>query len=199
MLVRTRMQTSFDVRPVRVAVLFGLIVGLALATRLRAAETITATAQMKTAAGATATAPLTLTLDRLSTDREREQVVAALKGGGTARIHALIDKWAAIGSVRVGSTLTPVRYAFAQPIAGGRLITVVTSAPIAFVGGGLPNAPPRAGFDLGMVLLDVPASGTGHGELAPATKIGLNKDGAVVTDDYGTATIVLSNVTVKKQ
>ena len=191
------MQRSFDVRRLRVAVFSGLFVGLALAGRLLAAETITATAQMKTAAGATATAPLTLTLDRMSTDREREQVVAALKGGGTARIHALIDKWAAIGSLRVGSTLTPVRYAFAQPIAGGRLITVVTSAPIAFVGAGLPNAPPRAGFDLGLLLLDVPASGAGHGELSPATKIALNAQGAVVTDDYGTATIILSDVNKK--
>ena len=29
---------------------------------------------------------------------------------------------------------------------------------------------------------------------APATKIRLNADGAVVTDDYGTATIVLADV-----
>jgi hypothetical protein len=134
----------------------------------------------------------------MSTDSEREQVLTALKAGGTARIHALIDKWAAIGTVQVGSSKTPVKYAFAQPGGGGRLMTVVTATPIAFVGAGLPAAPSRAGFDLGLLFLDVPASGAGHGELAPATKIALNKDGAVVTDDYGTATIVLSNVTAKK-
>jgi hypothetical protein len=197
MLTGTRMQRTFDVRPFRVAVVSGVIVGLVLVGRLAAAETISATAQMKTAGGVTASAPLTLTLDRMSTAAEREQVMTALKGGGTTRIHALIDKWAAIGSVRVGNSMTPVKYAFAQPSGGGRLITVVTSSPIAFVGAGLPAAPSRAGFDLGLVFVDVPASGAGHGELAPATKITVNAQGAVVTDDYGTATIMLSNVTGK--
>ena len=173
------------------------MVGLALTVQLHAAETITATAQMKTAGGTTASAPLTVTLDRLSTDAERTQVMTALKTGGSAPVRALLDKWKPIGSVRLGGTVTPVKYAFARPAGGGRLITVVTGAAIAFVGAGLPSAPPRAGFDLGLVLLDVPASGGGHGELAPATKLGLNKEGALVTDDYGTATILLSNVAKK--
>ena len=175
----------------------GLMVGLALTAQLHAAETITATAQMKTAGGVTASAPLTVTLDRLSTEAERQEVMAALKKGGSASTRALLEKWKAIGSVRLGGTLTPVKYAFARPAGGGRLITVVTGTAIAFVGAGLPSAPPRAGFDLGLVLLDVPASGGGHGELAPATKLGLNKEGALVTDDYGTATILLSNVAKK--
>ena len=191
------MQTSFNARPLRAAAVSGLIVGLALTAQLHAAETITATAQMKTAGGATASAPLTVTLDRLSTETEREQVMTALKKGGSAPVRALLEKWKPIGSVRLGGTLTSVKYAFARPAGGGRLITVVTSSAIAFVGAGLPSAPPRTGFDLGLVLLDVPASGAGHGELAPATKLGLNAEGALVTDDYGTATILLSNVTRK--
>ena len=69
---------------------------------------------------------------------------------------------------------------------------------IAFVGAGLPNASPRAGFDLGLVLLDVPSSGAGSGELAPAAKLALNAQGALVTEDYGKGTtILLSNVTGK--
>jgi hypothetical protein len=197
MLIRDRMQKSFGALPLRVAVLSALIAGLALTVRLHAAETITATARMKTAGGVTATAPLSVTLDRLSTAAEREQVVTALKSGGSVRIRALLDTWKPIGSVRVGSTMTAVKYAFAQPIGGGRLLTVITGSPIAFVGAALPAAPSRAGFDLGLVLLDIPASGAGHGELAPATKIALNADGAVVTDDYGTATIVLTDVNGK--
>ena len=193
------MQRSFDARPLRVVVVSGLIVGLALTARLFAAETITATAQMKTAGGASASAPLTVTLERLSSEAERQQVMAALKNkDGSASIRALLDKWKPIGSVRLGGTVTPVKYAFARPSGGGRLITVVTGAAIAFVGAGLPSAPPRAGFDLGLVLLDVPASGGGHGELAPATKLAINAEGALVTDDYGKGTtILLSNVTGK--
>ena len=190
------MQRSFDARPLRVVAVSGLLVGLALTGRLLAAETITATAQMKTAGGASASAPLTVTLDRLSTEAERQQVMTALKNkDGSASVRALIDKWKPIGSVRLGGTNTPVKYAFARPTGSGRLLTVVTSAAIAFVGAGLPNAAPRTGFDLGFVLLDVPSSGAGSGELAPATKLALNAEGALVTEDYGKGnTILLSNV-----
>ena len=191
------MQRHFNARPLRAVVVSGLMVGLALTVQLRAAETITATAQAKSAGGVSASAPLTVTLDRLSTEKEREQVMTALKKGGSTPVRALLDTWKPIGSVRLGGTVTPVKYAFARPSGGGRLITVVTGAAIAFVGAGLPSAAPRTGFDLGLVLLDVPASGAGHGELAPATKLGLNAEGALVTDDYGTATILLSNVTRK--
>ena len=193
------MQRSFDARPLRVVAVSGLLVGLALTGRLLAAETITATAQTKTAGGASASAPLTVTLDRLSTEAERQQVMTALKNkDGSASVRALIDKWKPIGSVGLGGTQTPVKYAFARPAGGGRLLTVVTSTAIAFVGAGLPNAAPRAGFDLGLVLLDVPSSGAGSGELAPATKLALNAQGALVTEDYGKGTtILLSNVASK--
>jgi hypothetical protein len=199
MLLRRGMQRSFDARPLRAVVVSGLIVGLVLAGRLHAAETITATAQAKTAGGTSASAPLTVTLDRLSTDDERQQVMTALKTkDGSASVRALLDKWKPIGSVRLGGTTTPVKYAFARPTGGGRLLTVVTGSAIAFVGAGLPNAAPRTGFDLGLVLLDVPSSGAGSGELAPAAKLALNAQGALVTEDYGKGTtILLSNVTGK--
>jgi hypothetical protein len=199
MLLRCGMQRSFDARPLRAVVVSGLIVGLVLAGRLHAAETITATAQAKTAGGTSASAPLTVTLDRLSTDDERQQVMTALKTkDGSASVRALLDKWKPIGSVRLGGTTTPVKYAFARPTGGGRLLTVVTGSAIAFVGAGLPNAAPRTGFDLGLVLLDVPSSGAGSGELAPAAKLALNAQGALVTEDYGKGTtILLSNVTGK--
>ena len=177
----------------------GLIAGLVLTGRLLAAETITATAQAKTAGGTSASAPLTVTLDRLSSEAERQQVMTALKNkDGSASVRALLDTWKPIGSVRLGGTDTPVKYAFARPTGGGRLLTVVTGAAIAFVGAGLPSAPPRTGFDLGLVLLDVPSSGAGSGELAPAAKLALNAQGALVTEDYGKGTtILLSNVAGK--
>ena len=113
-------------------------------------------------------------------------------------MRALLDKWKPIGSVRLGATNTPVKYAFARPTGGGRLLTVVTGSAIAFVGAGLPDAAPRTGFDLGLVLLNVPSAGGGSGELAPAAKLALNADGALVTEDYGKGTtILLSNVTGK--
>jgi hypothetical protein len=61
-----------------------------------------------------------------------------------------------------------------------------------FLGGGVPDAKPKSGFDLGLVLLDT--TGKGSGELVPATKIRVNADGAIVTEDYSGEVISLSNV-----
>jgi hypothetical protein len=77
------------------------------------------------------------------------------------------------------------------------LITVVTAVPIVFIGGGLPDAKAKEGFDFGLVILDTAASGGGKGELVPATKISVNADGAVVTQDYSGEVVTLSNVTRK--
>ena len=62
----------------------------------------------------------------------------------------------------------------------------------------MPGAKPKSGYDLGLVILDVPASGPGHGELVPAAKVRLDDQGAVVTEDYGGTDIVkLTNVLKK--
>jgi hypothetical protein len=163
----------------------------------QAAETFTATASVKKADGVSATAPLTVVLDRFATDAERDALLAAIKKGGTASARDVLSKRADIGSVQLGSSRVPIKYAYARSTGGGRLITVVTGSPIAFVGSGLPGAAPKQGFDLGLVLLDVAASGKGGGELVPAAKIKLNDQDAVVTEDYSGEVIQLSSVVRK--
>jgi hypothetical protein len=165
--------------------------------RAQAAETITATAQVKTAGGAAASAPVTVTVDRFSTDAERDQVMSALKSGGSSAARDLLAKRASLGSVKVGSSTVPIKYVYARTTSDGRLITAVTSSPIAFVGAGAPGAPPKAGFDLGLVMLELASSGSGHGELVPATKVRVNDQGAIVTEDYSGEVVRLSNVAKK--
>jgi len=70
----------------------------------------------------------------------------------------------------------------------------VTGSPIAFIGAAAPGAKPRAGFDLGLVILEVMASGPGRGELVPATKVRLDDKGAIVTEGYSDDVVQLSNV-----
>ena len=47
------------------------------------------------------------------------------------------------------------------------------------------------------MLLDTATSGPGRGELVPATKIKMNDQGAIVTDDYSGLTVQLANVARK--
>jgi hypothetical protein len=174
---------------------FALLVTASVAAA--ATETITATARLKTAGGAEATAPVTVILDRLSTDAERDQVVAALKEGGSSRARDMLFARSPIGTVKVGGTNTAIKYAYARTTGDGRLITVVTATPIAFIGAGLPGAQPKTGFDLGLVMLTVATSGAGHGELVPATKVKMNDQGALVTDGYSSEVVNLVNVAAK--
>lgn len=172
----------------------GLAVAGVAAQARQAAETFAAEARVKSAGGVSATAPVTVTLSGYSSDADRAALMAALKKGGTAEARLWLQKQNGVGTVQVGTRQTPVKYAFARSTGGGRLITVVTAEPIAFIGAGVPDAKTKTGYDLGLVMLDTTASGPGRGELVPATKIRLNADGAIATEDYSGEVVVLSNV-----
>jgi hypothetical protein len=160
------------------------------------AETFTADAKVKRPSGGEATAQLTVSVQSFATDAERDALIAAVKKGGTAARDLLTSKPDA-GSIQVGTTKTAVKYAYARSIGAGRLITLVTAVPILFVGGDLPNAKPKAGYDLGLVLLDLDASKPGQGEVAPAAKVKVDAQNAIVTEDYGAEVVRLSNVVRK--
>jgi len=162
-----------------------------------AGETFNATAQVKSAGGVTASAPVTVSIDRLSTDADRDALIAAVKKGGTDSARALLLPRPPIGTVKVGANSTAIKYAYARPGAGGRVITIVTGSPIAYVGASVPGAPAKSGFYLGLLVLDVPASGPGHGELSGAAKVTVNDQGAIVTQDYSGEVVQLQNVTGK--
>ena len=149
---------------------------------------------IESAGGVVATAPVTVTLKRLSSDGDRDALMAALKKGGSAEARQWLQKQGDFGTVQVCARQTPVKYAYARSSGGGRLITVVTADPIVFIGAGLADAKPKAGFDLGLVMLETAASGPGRGEMVPATKIRLNADGAIVTEDYSGEVVTLANV-----
>jgi hypothetical protein len=157
------------------------------------AETITATASVKNAAGASTSAPLTVVVNRFATDAERDSLLAAVKSGGTVAARELLAKQRDAGTLQLGSQRVAVKYAYARNAGSGRLITVITAQPI-----GSPDAKPKPGFDLGLALLELTASGPGHGELSPAAKVRIDAQGAIVTEGATPAdTVQLSNVARK--
>ena len=162
---------------------------------VEASERFTATAAVNTASGG-ATTPLTIVIDKFSTDAERESLIKALKEGSTAA-RDLLAKRPTVGSLQIGTHNTPIKYAYAFSTDGRRLITVVTGSPIVLDSPGR-STRTEPGFDLGLVLLDVPSSGSGTGDLAPATKIRVEQDNAIVTDLASPDVVKLSNVTARK-
>ena len=186
-------QHSFEVLRACAVNASALLVAAALVTAQPRGETFTADASVKRPNGSVASAKLTAVVQAFATEAERDALIAAVGKGGTAARDLLAGR-KDVGSIQVGTTKTAVKYAYARSTGSSRLITLVTAQPIHFVGGDLPDAKPKAGYDLGVVLLDVDPSKPGSGEVAPAAKVRVDAQKAIVTDDYGAEVVRLSNV-----
>ncbi len=173
----------------------GLIAVFFLAP-VQASERFTATASVNGASGG-ATVPLTIVIDKFATDGERASLIKAVKEGNTSA-RDLLAKRPNVGSLQICTRSTPIKYAYAFSTGDKRLITVVTGSPIVLDGAGRAAPATQPGFDLGLVLLDLPSSGTGTGELVPATKITVEQDNTIVTDHASPDLVKLSNVTARK-
>jgi len=157
------------------------------------AMTFTATATAKSAAKS-ASVPVQIRIDRFVGDADREKVLAAIKADDAQGTLRLLQAMNDIGFISVGEKRTPIKYAYARPTGGGRMITVVTAQPIHFVGGAAPDAKPKQGYDLALALLVLDGSDRGDGELAPAVKVKVDANGAIVTDDYGSEVVRLTGI-----
>ena len=140
---------------------------------------------------ASASFPVRVVVTRWSSDDERSAARDAITKGTTAKALATMKD---AGYIEVGKMRTAIKFASQRATGSGRLVTVVTAAPIAFVGAGLPNAKPREGFDVALAILDLKEGDTGIGELAPAAKIGVGAGGSLVTTDYGSTVVWLKDI-----
>jgi hypothetical protein len=156
-------------------------------------ETFTATASVKKGA-ASASGPVTLTITRYSSEADRAAVIAALQGGGAVRARTMLAAFGDAGFIQLGGRRTAIKFASQRPTDSGRLVTLITAEPILFLGAGIPEAKPRAGFDVAVAMLVLDGNG-GRGELAPAAKIGLDDGGALLIEDYGATVVWLEGLT----
>ena len=170
------------------AALTALVLAAAAAPAQTAQETFTATASVKHG-GASASAPVTVSITKWASADERDAVVKAVRQHGTAGARQMLSTLSDAGFIQLGTHRTPLKFAAQRPTASGRLVTLLTAEPMLFLGGGLPSAQQRLGFDVAIAMLDVNDGGDGLGELAPAAKVGLDANGALLIEDYG-ATVV---------
>lgn len=189
----------------RTATVRHLMIALAVAAMLPAAvaraqapETFAATATVKTAAGASVMAPVVVTVTRWTSDADRAKVVASLQSGGSAAVKKTLEAMPEVGTIQVGDRKTPLRFARAVTTGAGRLITVAAAQPIIHLGAGVPEAKPKAGYDLALAAFEVDAAGKGSvGDLAPAAKIKLGASDSLVVEDYGVEAVRLSGIAKK--
>jgi hypothetical protein len=160
-------------------------------------ERFTATASIKSPT-VTGTAPVIFQINGFVSASDRDRLLAVVKGHKTTEIHDALGAMPDLGYVELDGQQTPIKYAYAQPTGSGRLISVVTAKPIRHIGAQLPDAKPKKGYDLAFALLILDANDHGDGEFAPATKIKMDDKGAIVTEDYGPATVHLTGIAKTK-
>jgi len=132
------------------------------------------------------------------TTAERDSLLAAFKSGDAAALKKALAAQPTLGYVEGGTKVkVPVKFAFPRSTGGGKIVTIVCNEPIVHIGGDVPNAKPKAGYDVAYVLLVLDADGKGTGEVAPAAKLKIRDDGALVTEDYGADTVWLKDVVRK--
>lgn len=157
-------------------------------------ETFTATATVKSAAGAEAKAPVTIVVSRVTPAAEGEKLLGEFKTGGAAALRKALAAAQPTGSVRIGNGKpTPTRLTIERTTDKGRLLTIVADQPILFLGAGLPESKPKAGYDFAVIDIEIDAKGNGTGTLAPAASVKVNA-GAVVVADYGAEGVRLVDV-----
>jgi hypothetical protein len=162
-----------------------------------APEVLSGTAQLKNATGAIS-GTFEVRLSRYSLDFDRNAVENALRLGGYPRFLPALRNAPEVGQlVLAGGEAHAIRYARERTEGGQRTIVLVTDRPVFFVGAGRADAKPRAGYEVGILQIQLDPSGRGTGTMAGAARVRPDGDGGVRLDDYAEEPISLVNVTRK--
>jgi hypothetical protein len=153
-------------------------------------RTLVAAAAVSGANGAL-TGTLTIHVNELMHDVDFKQVADALQYGGYLQFLPALRKLPEIGYVQIGDRKTALKYARVRPGASP-LLVLGTDRPIFFVGGGSPAAKPKAGYEVGVIELDIDAQGNGKGTMAAAARVKRGPDGGPIVEDYAEAPIQLT-------
>jgi hypothetical protein len=185
-------------RTVALAAAVVTLVGSGVAAQRKAGDTpvdFSASVQATGALGAVATT-LKIHIDHYTEDRDRTALLAALTKNGYQAFLPAFRKVPVVGYLQIKDQKWDLRWAAQQQADKRQVVTVATDKPIYFFGGGNADAKPRAGYELGVIRLDVDDIGMGKGTLSGAAKVKPSGDGkGVEVDDYAGTPVPITTVT----
>ena len=187
---------SSNRRAIRTCLFSLIVLTFAVPSARAQGDTFTATAALKGSGGATVSTPITVSIRQYTSDGDREEMLAALKKS-LSEARAFLGKKKDLGSIQIGGRQTTIKYAYAYMTPTGRLVSIAAIVPIALPDTGTPQAQPRAGFDAGVIFLDLPASGAASGQLIPNASVRVDADGSIVAEDSSGDVVRLTNVAKK--
>jgi hypothetical protein len=162
-----------------------------------APETFTSDIQ-GTSGTSAAVSKIRVQIDKYTHEQDRKAITDALTSGGYPKFLQTLRAAPQVGYVEIANQKFPVRFARETATAKGRDITLVTDAPVYFLGGGRADAKPRAGFEIAVVTLSVDDYGLGTGRMAAAAKVKPDGSGGVLLEDYADEPMRLPVVTRAK-
>jgi hypothetical protein len=152
---------------------------------------LTATAAAGPGSVGTVTVPMVLQIDTYTPASARATVTDGLKYNGYPGFLKALRDAPIAGSLQIGDEKWVVRWARQQPGAASRAISIVTDAPVHFVGGGKQNAKPKAGYEVAVLQFTVDKSGHGSGTMAAAARVKPDAKEGFRIDDYAETPVKL--------
>jgi len=137
---------------------------------------------------------VTIRVQRYSAPKDIDVMEKALKEGGSAGFVLALKRAPIVGQIEAGNKTFSIRWAREKPNDTGRVITFVVDSPVYFVGGGLPGAKSREGFDTAIVQLTMDSSGLGEGRMAAAAKVKPGGPTGVDIEAYDAEPVKLTSV-----
>jgi hypothetical protein len=156
-------------------------------------KTLAATTEVASAAGKL-TGSMTIQVDRLMEDLDFKKVSDALRVNGYLKFLPVLRTLPPVGYVQLGETRTVLKYARMR--ADGKHLVLGTDRPIFFIGAGAPDPKPKAGYEMGVIELEIDAQGNGQGTLAAAARVRYSPDGVTI-EDYAETPVKLTVKPVK--
>jgi hypothetical protein len=137
---------------------------------------------------------VTIKVEKYSAEKDVQAMEAALKDGGSTGFVAALKKAPVVGQLTIGDKTFTIRWARQKDTATGRTISFVVDSPVYFIGGGLPGAKARDGFDVAVIQLTMDSSGLGQGKMAAAAKVKPGGDTGVEIEAYDAEPVTLRSV-----
>jgi len=158
-----------------------------------APETFNARATVGSAEGR-GDAYISIKVEKYTPEKQLQALEAALKSGGSAAFVTALRAAPVVGRLTVGDKTFDIRWARQVATARGRTISFVVDAPVYFIGGGLPGAKARDGFDVAVVQLLMDSSGIGEGRMVAAAKVKPGGATGVEVEAYDAEPVALRSV-----
>jgi len=175
-------------------VVLGLAAQMVVAAPTLAADVYKATARFTNSDGERVTAPVTIHVDGTTSEAERTALVESTRAHPESAKAALAGQ-KQLGYIEARDRRVPIRYAYVQSGGEGRFVTVISDEALGYIGADKKYPKPKEGFDLTYANLMLNASGSGRGEIAPASKVKFMPSGAPAVEDYGSQVVWLDEVT----